>query len=180
VGAAIVYPKARPDRGAFFGPDTGAAAAPPPQTRVFPFTLAANANTRTSVSSPIMHGPAIIRGLHFSKGGAASGLQGPGLGKSVVAVSENSVAVTTPAPFTKLFEGLDSPSGSAGAADDATAIADMQASLLTDADNLGIVVTDPEWRLVVYVASGAVGAAVIQGYVTVLEGVSPEALANFL
>jgi len=158
----------------------GAGLPAPAQSYVFPFVLRANANTRTSVSSPQLRGPSLIRGLHFSKGGTADGFSGIALGKSLSAVTELNVAVATARPYTTLFRGLPQGGTTNGAPNDATSLVDMQASLLTDSDSLGIIVLDRDWFLVVTCATGNSGTPdEIHGYVTVLDQVPLDVLALY-
>lgn len=159
-------------------PDAGPAA--PPRTRIFPFSIDADANTRTSTSSPLIKGPAIIRAAHVVKGGAASGLQGWGLGKATTAIEEANVPNATAFPFQRLFEGLPNPTGVPASPGGTTLTNDMQGAVLQDADDLGIIVLDKEFHLVIYVSIANVAGNVFAGYVVVLEEVSPEALRNFL
>jgi hypothetical protein len=178
------YPSARVDRSgpqpAILAQTPGETLTQPPVTHVFPFAIDASANNRSSVSSRRLYGPAVIRGFHASKGGSAAGTQGFGLGKAANSVSETNVANTTPFPFTPLFEGLPGTGSATSSPGGTVAILDQQPSLLTDADDLGIIILDAEFFLVVYIASGTTGGDDFHGYVTLLERVSPQALANFL
>lgn len=166
-------------------PPTLAAGAPgavaaPPTTRIFPFSIAAAANTRTSTSTPRLRGPAIIRAVHVAKGGAAGGIQGWGLGIAATTIEEASVANSVARPFRGIFEGLPNPTGVAASPGSTTVVNDLQGAVLQDADDLGIIVLDAEFFLVVYVSVANVVGNVFGGYVTVLEQVSAQALANFL
>jgi hypothetical protein len=169
------------------GPATAAAAAAaaltapePPVTRVFPFSMRANNGQRTSTSTPLLRGPALVIGWKLSKGGAASGNVGIALGKSSVAVTEVNVATATPLPFTPLFEGLPvggaaqtTPNNTTGLIDEGTV------NLLADTKP-GLIILEKEFFLVIYTANAGAGANDVVGFVTVLEKVSIAALANFL
>jgi len=174
------YPEPRGDRGA-----TAIAPAPsapsPPRTRVFPFTLQIGTSLRSSRSTPKLYGPAIVMGLHAAKSGTAKGFLGIGLGKSASAITETGVAVTTPLPFTSLFEGLPAAGTGPSAPNNADVLLDVTTSLILNQDHLGIVILEPEFFLVVYAASsGASANDTMTGHVTVQERVSPEVLATFL
>lgn len=159
----------------------GAAVPAPPQTRYFPFALRANlANTRSSVSTPRLRGPAVVTGFFFSKGGAATGTVGIGLGKSPVSIREENVADTVALPFTPLGTGLEAVGAASGISPNhTTTIVDMQPSLLMPNARPSLIITEPEFFLVVYTATDGATADIV-GYVTVAEQVSPQALANFL
>jgi hypothetical protein len=148
---------------------------------MFPFALrATGGNTRTSVSTPLLRGPAIVTGLHAAKGGAASGQVGIGLGKSLSPVRESSVSDLIPPPFTPLGEGLEAVGAVSGISPNhTTALLDMGNSLQMQNAHPGLIILDEEFFLVIYTATdGAINDVV--GYVTVAEQVSPAALANFL
>lgn len=161
-------------------PTAPGAPAAPPRTRIFPFSIDADANTRTSVSSPRLKGPAIVRAVHVAKGGAAGGLQGWGLGVAANAIEEGNVANAVAKPFRTIFEGLPNPTGVSASPGNTTLVNDLQGAVLQDADDLGLIILDAEFFLVVYVSIAGVGGNVFGGYVVVLEQVSPQALANFL
>jgi len=179
----LTYPEARARRDGPAPPTRAAipgVAPSPPRSRVFPFSLDVTALNRTSVSSPRLKGPALITGIHVTKGSTPKGLQGFGLGVAVSPVSEANVGVTSTFPFRPLFEGLPNPTSVPSSPGNTTAIIDMQGAILLDVDRLNIIVLEPEFYLVVYVAAGTTGTDDFMGFVTLLEQVSPEALANFL
>lgn len=182
------YPAARSKR---TGPPpsaggVGGAAIPeglpnPPQSFVFPFVLKANANTRSTTSSPRLRGPSIVRGLHFAKGGTPDGLAGIALGKSLSVVSELNVAIATLRPYTSLFNGMPAVGTTNGAPNDAASLVDMQTTVLTDADALGIIVLDRDWFLTVTVACNNSGTVdEFHGYVTVIDQVPADVLAYYV
>lgn len=151
-----------------------------PTSYVFPVSLQVGASARSSISSPKLTGPSLIRGVHLSKTGTAKGVLGFGLGKSTISVTEDSVATTTPLPFTSLFNGLPAVGAGAASPNQTDVILDVQTSNLIDDDSIGIIVLDRDWFLVVYAASSAASGDTVNGHVTVLDGINPAALANFL
>jgi hypothetical protein len=161
-------------------PAVEAAATGAPTTRVFPFTISSADATRNSRSSVRIYGPAIISGWSLTRGGAATGQAGIGLGKSASAISEVNVAQTVAPPFTMLLEAMPLVAPAPITRDNVTNVLDQQANILVNDPKLGIIVLDPEFFLVVYVSSLGGGIRVYSGYVTVLERVSAQALANFL
>lgn len=180
----LTYPQPVADRvGPAAGGGAASALAPPPVSRVFPVSVrVAAASQRSSTSSPRLYGPAIIRGLHLTKNGAAAGVLGYGLGKSLSAITEVNVAVTVAPPFTQLFTGLPTVGAGLTTPNNTDINVDVQLQTLCDDDSLGIIVLEPEFFLVVYAATNAGAAAfnTIVGHVNVLERVSLRALANFL
>jgi len=162
-------------------PVSGAGPGAPPRTRIFPFAIQPGSNLRTSRSTPRLQGPSIITGWHFAKTGTPDGVLGFGLGKATQAVTETGVAPTVPPPFTMLFEGLAVGGVAPTSPNNTTAPEDVQTNLLLDDSDAKLIVPDLEWFLVVYAASGVTASPdALVGYVTVLEGVSQQALANFL
>ncbi len=155
--------------------------ATPPNTRTFGFLLTATAGNRTTASSPILHGPAIVRSIHIAKGAAAVQQLTWELGVAQLGISEVNVpALTTTRPWRPLFERIANPAGGDPAQRLGDGALDQQASLTEDAE-LGIVVLDGQFFLTVTVLSmGGAQTADIRGHILVLESVSPAALANFL
>lgn len=181
------YPTARRNRtgppspgGGVGGVDVPPNLPSPPQSYVFPFTIRANANTRSTTSSPQLRGPSIIRGLHWAKGGTPDGLQGILLGKALAAVTEVNVAIATALPFTRLFTPLAGSGSTAGAPNGATSLTDFQTTILAPNDNLGIIVLDRDWFLTVTVACNATASPDDHsGYVTLLDQVPADVLAFY-
>lgn len=156
-------------------------APPPPRSRVFSFAIQTTAgNVRSSTSSPLLLGPAIIKGIHISKNGAANGGLGFGIGKALSPVTEVSVSSALPLPFESLFTGLPQIGLPPTAPNSTDVVLDVQPSLMLDDDSLGILVLEPEFYLVVFASNGNVaGGPGILGHVNVVEQVSPDVVANF-
>jgi hypothetical protein len=148
---------------------------------VVPFSLVANANTRTAISPVVSFtGPAVVLGIHFTKGGTPKGTQGIILGKAQVAVSEINVSNGTVRPWTALFEPtLNAGTGSADTLGSDQGI-DLQASMISNDANLGIIIPDTRFFLVIAVVALGTGGDAFEGHVSLLEQVAPAALANFL
>jgi hypothetical protein len=152
----------------------------PAQSYVFTFNMLATANNRSTVSSPKLRGPSIVRGLHLTKTGTPDGTQHLALGKSKFAITESNVPTTTVRPYTSLFTALPVTGGAAALVNDGTAMVDAANTILMDADNLGIIVLDLDWFLTVTAAAAAVGSDTIMGYVTVLDQVPDALLASYV
>lgn len=175
------FPAARRNR---TGPPPSAglgAAAPggvivPPRSRVFPFVLGAGNAQRSSVSSPRLLGPVVLKGLYISKTGAAGNVRGIGLGKATAPVTENNVAAGTPLPFTALFEGLPAAGGAAASPDQTDMSIDSASPLYMPDSSMNFIITDTEFFLVVYNAAQGATAGQINGHVNLLEQVSLDVL----
>jgi hypothetical protein len=111
---ALTYPLPRRSRtGPASSLDAAAANAAagsttPPRTRLFPWAMSETANTRRTISTPRLIGPAIFKSLTFYSG---THQDPPGdtleIGWSPVAVQEAGVALATVRPYTVLTELLD-------------------------------------------------------------------------
>jgi hypothetical protein len=122
----------------------------------------------------------VVTGLHISKTGSALGTLGFGLGKSLSSITETGVAAATALPFTALFEGLPAAGSGPSQGGQTNPMIDVQGSLLMDDSNLGIIIREPEFFLIVYGQSSGASGATLTGHVTVQERVNPEVLAAFL
>lgn len=166
-----------PSAQAITQPGAGAA---PPQSHVIPFAIQAAVNSRSATSAGPFRGPALVTGIHFSKGGPANNTVGIVLGKHTSVVSETNLAAGAARAWRPLFDprlenGIAAPN--AGPTDTSV---DEQPSLLSNDANLGIVILEAEFHLVVAVYTGATASFGMFGHVNLLEQVSPEALRNFL
>lgn len=80
----------------------------PPRSRVFPWLMSITGNSRRTVSTPILIGPAILRRVYFGHGTVTTPpAQSLELGWSPLAVTEAGVALATIRPYTVLTELLD-------------------------------------------------------------------------
>jgi len=158
--------------------DAGAVVAP--TTRMISYSLAANANSRSSASSPQLRGPAMIRGWSFAKGGAIQSSQGIGLGIAPSAITETNVANTTALPFRPLIDAVTGVGGAAQAPNSTTRFLDTQAGVDIEVDGISYIILESSFFLVAYISAGALGGDGFHGYVHLLEQVNPQALANFL
>ncbi len=156
------------------------AAAAAPTSHVIPFRLKAAVNTRSCGSSGKLRGPAIVTGIHMTKGGAAVGSTGLEVGKSATPITEANVAASATRAWTPLYDTRVVAGTIAVPGGEVDESIDFQTSLYQDDTNLGIVILDAEFYLVIVTYSGGAGSNEIAGHVTLLEQVSPQALANFL
>lgn len=163
------------------GAALAAAAAPPPRTRNINFKITINPTTRSTVSYGPFRGPAIVESMDIQyAGGAALDDMFCFLGYAPLPVTESLVAPTTGVSWSTFWE-LAAHAGADFAAGTRGAHAGRGLTVVAPhAYPVKGIVTLPEWYLVMSVGQTA-GAAGNQfaGYVTVIEGVSPAALANF-
>lgn len=152
----------------------------PPITRTFPFAIQNNAaGVRSSASTPLIRGPALVIGFYASKNGAATGTFGFGLGKSTSPVFENSVAIATTIPFQSLYEPIPQVGIPPTSPNGTDVVLDVQPSLMLQESTPNIIILDAEFYLVVFCANNGAGVSLV-GHVTVLEQVSRDALLSFL
>lgn len=175
------FPRPRLARAAAGGLAAGLA---PPRTRVFPFSFSAPVNERHTRSSPVLRGPALIQQVsyHFGTPAEVDAVSRAFLeiGYATSNVSETAVDINAPRAWQSAFEvisgntaqhPLNRPGiGNAGTTTPATS---------RDVVDLTIPVLLPEWFLVLSFTS-LISSRTMNGTIIVLEGVSEEALANFL
>ena len=152
-----------------------------PRTRVFPWVMSVTGTSRRSLSTQRLVGPAIIKDISLTPG---FGLDPPNctieVGIAHVSVTEAGVALGSARPFSVQLE-LQNPFGVIGdAAGDGIPLGSAGTALRWPTIPLDIVVTDPEFFVVVSVVNNSASAATMVGQVRVVEAVNPEALRFFL
>ena len=174
------YPAPRPNRGGHADIlDSGSFQHP--RTRIFPWVMTTTASSRRSISTPRIQGPALIKGLSIH---APFGVDPPQatieIGTATIDVTEASVALTAPRPYTVLTELLNPfgvIAGAAGAGLPLTTVGTMQRWAEIPLD---IIVDDIECVIVLAILANALVAGTFNGHLRVLEGVEKEALRFFL
>lgn len=177
------YPRPRVSRP---GPTPSALAVIPgveavtaPASRSFAFAIDMNAGRRSSVSSPRLYGPAIIRGLHAINTSTGQVHMHLELGISPSAVQEVDVLHDAVRPWRAVFERLSATVAAEDAGRRGLVGPELgQPGQLQEPD-LGIIVLDPEFFLVVSWGSFGGTGARINGHVNVLERVAAETIASF-
>lgn len=167
------------------GTDTAVEAPPTsfqaPRMRVFPFFFTFAASSRRAFSTPLLAGPAIIKGIELYPTLVSSP---PSLtvevGTSRIEVLENSVALSTPRPYTVLTELLDPFAGMNPAAGDGYPLHTVPTLTAKYESALDLIITDREFCAVLAMVNNNVGAAEVSGVLRVLEAVDPEALRFFV
>lgn len=175
------YPRARKGRaGTPGGAEVQTVRAP--RKRIFPWVLNVTpAGNRHSFSCPPCIAPAVIQKwsiAHGTAGDPPSITAEIGIAYSLV--RENAVNRATSRPYTSLIE-LQDPFGymTAGSGTGYPA-ASVVAHATVGEITLDIPVTGGEFRPVVAIVNASGGAASFNGFLTVLEGVDPEAIRFFL
>lgn len=152
----------------------------PPQLRVFSFMLNSAATTRSTVSSPRLKGPALLRGWSYAKGGAAVGTSSFELGIAASAVNENDVAIG----LARGWKGIFEPITGTGVGDTAGRVGDIMPDLAVglhpDSGFINIPILETEFFITVTVTSHGAAVNTFAGYVVIAESVAPEVIANFL
>lgn len=175
------YPRARTSRSGAGGVATGAGgvSVDPPTSRTFAFRLDMNIGNRSTVSTPLLHGPAIIRSLHATQSAAAFNVHVLELGKSSSPIVETDVAIATAKAWTPFFERLSGTVAPESALRVGTLELDTGAPGGIRDDALGIIVLEAEFFLVISWQSLGVSGASLSGHVNILEKVPPETIAYF-
>jgi hypothetical protein len=174
------YPAPRAGRGsgAAFQADEPITA---PRTRIFPFYMRGTLNRRSTWSTPRLTGPAIIKELNWN-GGTPSDppISTLELGVAMAPVTEAAVVTTTPRAWTVLTELVDSSALIADTAGAGFPASTLPGSLAYQPRALNLVMTEPEFFLVVSFWCNAATGSPITGHLVVLEGVDRESLRFFL
>jgi hypothetical protein len=159
---------------------SGANAPTPPRSRNFPFLMTMSANSRRTISTPLLVGPAILRRVYFVYGTPSSP---PGqsleIGWSPNAVTEAGVALTTVRPYTVLTEKLDPFAVSAaaiGAGYPAITTPSGRAFWEVPCD---YIVTETRFAFTLSWVNNSVSGEERDGYMTVIENVNADALNLF-
>lgn len=163
------------------GAPPGSAPAAPPRTRVIWFETSATAGNRGSAASARINGPAIIKSIAYGKSGATdTATQALELGKALTPVNEVNVPRATTKPYTPLIEAPVTTQAILVAPYNGLPAMSSEAPLSWGPAQLDIVVLDPQFHLLFVAYNASAGTISFRGFVVVLEGVSPAALANFL
>jgi hypothetical protein len=152
----------------------------PPRSRVFPWQFSETANTRRTISTPKLIGPAILRKAYFQ---TSTKIAPPGesleFGWAQTPIQEAGVALTVIRPYTVLTELLD-PFGVSNIAIGKgfpnftipTGVAGYEVTL-------DLIITEPQFVFTVSLINNSLNAQQWTGWMSVLEAISPSALADF-
>jgi hypothetical protein len=168
------------------GPSSQAAApvgvAPsPPRSRAFWFELRTNATSRTTISTPLLRGPVVVSGIQWGTQGSNDAANWYlDVGINTVPISETNVAVATVRGWRTLFEDMVPRS------------VNVSANLIGMPSRTGYGAVSDDWwpinqliqesafHLILSILNNTAGVRGTHGTIYVVEGVSPEAVANFL
>jgi hypothetical protein len=176
------YPRPRASREVISaGAALGDIAVALPRPRTFWFKVVANAATRSTIMTPPIQGPALIRLINHGTGAANNAntiaLQ---LGVATVVQEEVNVALTTAKPYRPLLEQMTTfPSGVS--ANIEGYLSDTPWGSGGDKSvPLSYIVTDSRFHVAVTCLNASGAAVTYFGLVSVIEAMSLDVLANFL
>lgn len=176
----LTYPGARKGRGdaaALLAGEVTRA----PRTRIFPFYQRGTLNRRSTWSTPRLVGPVILKEVaaQFTtvSDPPTSTLE---IGTATIAVIETAVLMTVPRSWTVLTELLDPGSNIAAIAGEGLINSTLPSAASFQNRALNLVITDPEFFLVLSFWNNNATTSAVVGHVTLLEAVDPEALRSFL
>lgn len=161
-------------------PADGIATVDVPNVRVHTFQIGTGATSRSTVSTPRLVGPAIIRSVSWNLGGAATGTQAIEFGIALATVFESNVGLNANRQWRPLMVPFDPPT----TGDIAGRVGDTEADFVSSSPvanyNLNIPILDSNFFITVTNWSSGAGADVFVGHIVVAEGISREALENFV
>ena len=153
----------------------------PPRSRVFPFQFSETATSRRTISTPKLVGPAILRFAYFSTGTKVTPPnESLEFGWAPSPVQEAGVALTVIRPYTVLTELLDPFAVSVAAIGRGFPNFTLPPAANAFPFTLDLIVAEPQLAFVVALINNGANAQVWTGYLSILEAVSPSALANFV
>ncbi len=178
------YPAARTGRlGGTPAFQATATAARLPRTRFINFDLNSTpADRRTTISTPRLQGPVLIRaGRITTDGSAAPPSTAIELGYARVPAVEQDVTLTSAKPYTTLMERINDAAPNATAPPPGI----IHGSSGAGGPNfgefaLGLIVDEPEVYITISITSTTFASPNVWGYLVIVEGLSRAALANFL
>lgn len=179
----VAFPEAIPGRTA--APSSGGAGAAPssihiPRTRLFQYSVSANAGTRSTVSSPQVKGPAIIKAAFIEfNGGADPPAVSLEIGYNPTPVVEENIATTTVKGWSVFSEKVD----------EATPLINgvhqgfIQWSIFNTRPRapypLNQLIQLDNFRIIFSLINGSGVAVEGLGWIEVIEDIDPAALAGF-
>jgi hypothetical protein len=156
------------------------AAITPPRGRVFPFVFNITANTRRTISTPLLVGPAILKRIFFTSGTAAAPPnQSLEFGWAPIQVQEAGVLLATVRPYTVLSELLNPFAVMAAASGQGFPITTFPNTHVRWNLPVDLIVTEPRFSFCVSLVNNSASASEFEGYITVLEAVNADALATY-
>lgn len=180
----LAYPAPRADRSpssSFVPTPTAPGGTSIPRTRTFAFRFAnLLANSRTTRSFGPFTGPAVLRRLQWDiNTGVANGVATLGLGTSPTRITEDIVPITTAKGWTPLIEHQDVDAFVTPAEHEGFYQESEAPTHGLKRGDLNILINVPTFFLTITIYTGGAGFRWV-GDGTIIEGLSEEALRNFL
>lgn len=152
-----------------------------PRTRLIPFQFNETANSRRTVSTPGLQGPAILRKIWFQTGVHVTPPQeSVELGWALFPFAEAGVPLTTPRPYTLLTE-LQDPFGVSVATIGQGYPSATLPNTLTDVEKeVNILIPEERFVFCLALVNNGANAQEWQGRFTVVEGLDLTALPSWL
>ena len=180
----LAYPAPRADRDvptSFTQQPTSAATLTVPSARVVSWAFNAGGNTRATACSPKLRGPAIIKSVYYE---LDTGSDPPGpsfeLGYASILTSEVNVSLSLAKPYTPIGVRMTGATQVGNTSLTGFIHWSLYNVRTRHSYPLNFVVTQPEWFLTASLLNTIGFAAQCVGFAEVIEGVSSQALANFL
>jgi hypothetical protein len=175
-----VYPAPRLNRAAAGG--AVGVGVLPPVPRIYPFRFNTPATSRTTVSTPRLIGPALIRSLKvlFGTSGSPNASAVIELGIATSPVVESGVALTVTKAWRSLVTKLDEATPNDPATMTGFGNAASQATSEFKDAYLDLPIADDSFYLVISLINAAGIANEGYGHIVVLEQIDPSIFANFL
>jgi hypothetical protein len=159
----------------------GSALPAPPRSRVFPFQFSETANTRRTLSTPKLIGPAILRKAFFQTSTkVAPPNESLEFGWALSPVTEAGVALTVIRPYTVLTELLDPFGVSNIAIGKGFPNFTLPGGTVGYEVTLDLIITEPQLAFTVSLINNGINAQQWIGWMSVIEAVSPSALTDFI
>lgn len=175
-----IYPAARKRTTADLA-NLGIATQAPPRTRVIPFYVRGTLNRRTTFSTGVIQGPAILKQIILEMGGKsdppASTVE---IGTSLVPVTENAVLTSVPRTWDIITELLDPGSNIASNAGDGFPSFQPGTPANATPQLVNYVLPSSAFYIVVAFWCNAATTTAVAGSLVIVEGIDPEALRFFL
>lgn len=159
---------------------SGALTPTPPRSRLFPYLMSITANSRRTVSTPLLVGPAILRRVSFQASTKTSPpAQSLELGWSPNALTEAGVALTTVRPYTVLTEKLDPFGVSAAAIGAGYPMSTVPNTNIIFELTCDLIVTEARFAFTLSWVNNSLTAEERPGHFLVIENVNADALNVF-
>lgn len=153
----------------------------PPVTRAFWFELRTNATSRTTISTPRLRGPLIVKEIQWGTGSPPDATAWYlDIGKATTPVSEVNVAVGAARPWTSLFADMVPRSANVAADLIGMPSRTQYGAVADDRWRINQLIPDLDVFLVLSVLNTVAAARVTHGTFYVIEGIALDQAALYL